>query len=143
MNEHQANSFLLLMGALVFTLGYSFHALQLDLDPEIYKLEPTVHNGISYRSNSGSGSMTPLLYPDTITKNKKVVNGGPILCGHIYIYNKTGENKTNYVIHRFVYESNNGSVYMKGDNNQYMDEPISRNQIIEELISIDYLGVKK
>ena len=85
----------------------------------------------------GTGSMLPAVSPDTlidsINFNGRNFNGR-LKCGHAYIFEKEKENITHRAIHRFVYESNNGSIYFKGDNNQYWDDPVTLNQVIEEVV---------
>jgi len=133
----------ILLGALVFVSGYSFHALQLELDIEADKLEsiktePINELGIMYRENSGSSSMIPLIFPDTISKNRKIVIDEKLLCGHVYLFNLTRENETHNLIHRFIYKAKNGSLYFKGDNNRYMDAPVNREQVFEEVVGFEY-----
>jgi len=42
------------------------------------------------------------------------------------------------LIHRFIYKAKNGSLYFKGDNNRYMDAPVNREQVFEEVVGFEY-----
>ena len=80
----------------------------------------------------GTGSMLPLMYPDAVLDY--IPFDGNLKCGHIYIYNNLDKNYT--VAHRFVYEAKNGDLYFKGDNNDRLDLPINKSDILNEVVGI-------
>ena len=95
------------------------------------------------RSIEGTGSMKPLLnknsYNDLKTINRKISVNETLRIGRIYVYQK---DNGDLIIHRLlgVYKVSNESIYVfKGDNNQFVDDPVNRTQIIEEATAIKLL----
>lgn len=82
----------------------------------------------------GSGSMLPLMYPDVELKTVDYDQSLPLKCGHIYIYKN---NESERIVHRFIYETKEGKIIFKGDNNQYNDQPVNRSQIIYEIVGVE------
>jgi len=82
----------------------------------------------------GSGSMLPAITPDTelILRDFE----GQLKCGHVYYY-KNNENKS--IVHRFVYEAANESIYFKGDNNNVYDDPVQIEQVKYEVVGYQWL----
>lgn len=134
-NIHQyilALSFLLAITLMVIGVTQIQKALSNDTNITYISDKP---NAITTKTK-GSNSMLPVIYPDTELMLREVNVSERLICGHIYIYRKP-ENYT--VVHRFIYEAFNGSIYFKGDNNNVFDAPINRSQIEYEVIGINYL----
>jgi hypothetical protein len=103
-----------------------------------------VQDYVVMRNIAGSGSMKPLLmkdlYQDITTINRVLDEDEDLMPGKIYVYKREDYNGSVYVIHRLlgVYYIGNDTLYIfKGDNNLYVDEPVYREQIMEEAIRID------
>lgn len=118
------------ISASIFGIAYKMGqtskiTIQPELDTETKDLE------IIYSGVTGSGSMLPMVNPDTILE--KIKFEGQPKCGHVYVYQK---NEDTTIVHRYVYEGKTGQYYFKGDNNQYMDAPINKSQILHEVIGV-------
>lgn len=142
----------------VICLGYIFHR-QIEIENDIWDLkygdemlvELQTTGQIIYRGVQGSGSMRPLIdkriYPSLKTTNKDVtIETGEMIDEYdlrkIYVYKKINEtNHTSLIMHRLVgvYNITNKTVYVfMGDNNDVVDEPVYREQIIEEIIGVKF-----
>lgn len=95
---------------------------------------------IAYGTVKGTGSMKPIINknvsPDLQTLTLQIPERNLTL-GMIYIYERG--NKT--IIHRLVgiYKIENKTVYVfMGDNNHYVDDPVNRSQVIQEVIGIRF-----
>ena len=100
---------------------------------------------VRYRDVKNSKSMSPLIdkdiFPDLMTKTVPLEQTDTIYLGKIYIYEREGQNKTSWIIHRLVgvYETSDGDLYIfKGDNNEVVDDPVYRNQILEEVVGVSF-----
>ena len=82
---------------------------------------------------TSSSSMLPGIYPE----GEAILEDfdGTLLCGQIYVY--LGDDGQN-VAHRFVYETKDGSLYFKGDNNLYFDAPIIEDRILHKVKGYRY-----
>ena len=88
-------------------------------------------SGTQIMKTTGTSSMLPAMQPDVELETKEF-EGKP-KCGHVYIYS---HNSSLNIVHRFLYESNDGKYYFRGDNNPYYDEPINLSQIKYEVVSL-------
>jgi len=116
-------------------------------ETRVEKVETALGNFVE-RDVEGTGSMRPLLekraYPNLSTINEVIGENDSIHLGRIYIYKKDVTNETNtttkYIIHRLlgIYNVSDEILFIfKGDNNIYLDEPVYREQIIEEAVRIN------
>lgn len=89
-----------------------------------------VYEEVKLGGVKGTGSMEPMIYDDAKYLYQEF-NGIP-KCGHLYVYAKTNKS----VLHRFIYEMNDGQLIFKGDNNAVSDKPISVNEITKEVVGV-------
>jgi len=82
----------------------------------------------------GSGSMIPTINKTSLLNVSKVGLGESIKLGQIYIYKKRGGVGT--IVHRVICQDPNGDYVFMGDNNEYYDAPVSREQILEKVNEI-------
>lgn len=123
--------------SVVLFFGILLGIFMLNMEP---KIEPILKNKVYADENvkintTGSGSMYPGIMPDEELSIKYINDSETLYCGHSYIFNNSYNQS---IVHRFVYQSKNGSIYFKGDNNLYMDEPVLRNNIYAEVIGVIY-----
>jgi len=81
-----------------------------------------------------TGSMYPFLEGGNTLEEISVDEKDELLCGNVYVY-QNGEQRT---VHRFVYESGDGKLIFKGDNNQYPDKPVNRSNIISRVVGVRF-----
>lgn len=86
---------------------------------------------------AGTGSMLPLVRPDTLFSFDVLNETDELLCGHDYVYKKEDGGR---VIHQFVYENEKGELFFKGYNNAGYDEPITREQVIWHVTDYHFGG---
>lgn len=109
------------------------------------QINQRVFDNYVIRGLAGSGSMKPIINkdvsPDIEVVNRNLSDSEPLYLGRVYTYK--GKNDT-LIIHRLVgiYNISETIYYVfLGDNNIIADDPVMREDIIEELVSINYDGV--
>jgi len=103
---------------------------------------PIVSEELNYKKLKGTGSMRPFLdvkiNPRMIVVTEDVKSIEDIVRGQVYVYEKPGDD----TIHRLVgiYNITEPGFYyvFKGDNNNYVDKPITYEQIKEKVIGVRY-----
>jgi hypothetical protein len=111
---------------------------------EFYEVQDSVLENYIVRNVAGTGSMKPIINKD-VSPNIKIVGknisiGSPLYLGRVYIYKTINGS---YIMHRLIgkYNISNEMYYIfLGDNNIIADDPIRREDIIEELVAINYNG---
>ena len=83
-----------------------------------------------------TGSMRPTLYQDSELE-QEVYAGNDLLCGHLYVF-KNNLSMTGSAVHRLVYETRDGLLYFKGDNNADFDAPVTKEHILYEVVGVNY-----
>lgn len=94
-----------------------------------------VYDGVG--SVAGTGSMLPIVRPDTLYSFEILNSTDELLCGNDYVYRKEDGGK---VIHQFVYENEKGDLYFKGYNNHGYDDPVKRDQVIWHVTDYHFGG---
>lgn len=105
----------------------------------------TPFSNVVVRGVSASHSMHPTInkgiYPLISTRNRVLESNDTLYLGRIYIYRK---NESSLIVHRLVGVYNTSDfdqeliyVFM-GDNNEIVDKPIKRDQIIEEVLGVNF-----
>lgn len=108
------------------------------------EITDVINDNLVRRNIVGTGSMRPLImkniYQNISTVDRILNSSEELYKARIYIYTREDPNGTVYIVHRLIgkYYIGNDTLYVfKGDNNLYVDEPVYRWQIIEEVIKID------
>lgn len=106
--------------------------VNVNVEPKEDDIKGIIVNGVT-----GSGSMLPLVTPETKVLKVRFNDTEP-KCGHFYSYSKP--NSTRNTIHIYVYEGEEG-YYFKGINNRYWDDPIQVEQIEYEIFGVKLIEI--
>lgn len=115
---------------LLVTSGIFFGAA---LTIHIFEMDKKITIQGSTIAGFEGNSMLPLLIPEKNLIITEFDNLSHLKCGHIYIY-EVNVSKT--VVHRFVYETDDGKLVFKGDNNDFFDNVIDIEDIRSEVVGL-------
>ena len=94
---------------------------------------------------AGTGSMRPFvdknIYPNITVSRRELSPYEHLKVNAAYVYNRTEGNESDLIFHRLIAVcpvSNETKYVFLGDNNPYADALVTRDQIIQEVIGVEF-----